>query len=527
MPAAPAPDRRFHDGAKVEAGPGDTGQGAGAARVPAALAGLAAVAVAVGVTELLAGIVGPVPSLIISVGDAVIDSVPGEVERAAIAALGRADKPVLVGGVLLVSALLGAALGVLARRRLAAAAGGFVAFAAVGALAALTDQRRSVLGAGAAAVAGAVAGVVVLHRLVAAAPSSSAVAPPEAGPGAGGAAEGMASAGTPAGAVDRRRFLALSGGTAVLGVLAGTGGWLLAGRDRVEEVRASIRLPRPFRSAPAVPAGADLEIDGLTPLFTPNGDFYRIDTALRVPAVEPGGWRLEVRGLVDRPFSLTYEELLALPQIEADITLACVSNDVGGDLVGNARWQGVPLAALLERAGVQPGGTQLIGRSVDGFTAGFPTVTALDVAEAMVAVGMNGVPLPAEHGFPARLVVPGLYGYVSATKWLSAIELTGWDEQGYWIPRGWAKEGPIKTQARIDVPRAGARLPAGRAVIAGVAWAPTSGVEGVEVSVDGGPWRPAELAERLDVDCWRQWFLPWDAAPGEHVIRARATDGSG
>jgi len=516
MPSVPAPDRRLHDDAESEAGPGGTGPGAGAARGPAALAGLAAVAVALGVTELLAGIIGPVPSLVISVGDAVIDSVPGEVERAAIAALGRADKPVLVFGVLLVSALLGATLGVLARRRFAAAAGGFVAFAAVGALAALTDPRRSVLGAVAAAVAGAVAGVVVLHRLGA-----------EAGPAAGGAPDGMASAPTPPRAVDRRRFLALTGGATALGVLAGTAGWLLAGRDRVQEVRASIRLPRPFRSAAPVPAGADLEIDGLTPLFTPNEDFYRIDTALRVPAVEPSGWRLEVRGLVDRPFSLTYEELLELPQIEADITLACVSNEVGGDLVGNARWQGVPLSALLERAGVQPGGTQLIGRSVDGFTAGFPTVTALDVAEAMVAVGMNGEPLPAEHGFPARLVVPGLYGYVSATKWLSAIELTGWEEQGYWIPRGWAKEGPIKTQARIDVPRAGSPLPAGRAVIAGVAWAPTRGVEGVEVSVDDGPWRPAELAERLDVDCWRQWFLPWDAAPGEHVLRARATDGSG
>jgi DMSO/TMAO reductase YedYZ molybdopterin-dependent catalytic subunit len=243
-----------------------------------------------------------------------------------------------------------------------------------------------------------------------------------------------------------------------------------------------------------------------------------------VPVVDPATWRLEIRGRVDRPFSLTYDELLGLPQIEADITLACVSNEVGGDLVGNARWQGVPLVALLERAGVQPGGTQIIGRSVDGFTAGFPTLTALDVEEAMVAVGMNGVPLPAEHGFPARLVVPGLYGYVSATKWLSAIELTGLEEVGYWIPRGWAKEGPIKTATRIDVARADAP---GRGVIAGVAWAPTRGVQGVEVRVDDGPWVQATLAERLDVDCWRQWYLPWDAPPGRHKIAARATDGLG
>ncbi|OMQ14879.1 hypothetical protein A7K94_0213450, partial [Modestobacter sp. VKM Ac-2676] len=268
-------------------------------------------------------------------------------------------------------------------------------------------------------------------------------------------------------------------------------------------------------------------VPGLTPLFIPNAEFYRIDTALRVPTVDPAGWQLEVRGMVDQPFTLSYDELLAMPQIEADVTLTCVSNEVGGDLVGNARWQGVPLRALLERAGVQQGATQLLSRSVDGFTAGFPTITALDLEEAMVAVGMNGEPLPAEHGFPARLVVPGLYGYVSATKWLATIELTDWDVDGYWIPRGWAKEGPIKTASRIDVPRPGGTVTAGRQPIAGVAWAPTRGIEGVEVRIDDGPWRQAELAERLDVDCWRQWYLTWDATPGRHRIAARATDGAG
>jgi hypothetical protein len=237
---------------------------------------------------------------------------------------------------------------------------------------------------------------------------------------------------------------------------------------------------------------------------------------------------LEIRGRVDRPYRLTYQELMEIPQIEADITLTCVSNEVGGGLVGNARWQGVPLYVLLERAGLQDGATQLVGRSVDGFTAGFPTLTALDVRESMVAVAMNGEPLPAQHGFPARLVVPGLYGYVSATKWLSAIELRGWNEvEGYWIPRGWAKEGPIKTQSRIDVPRPSSTIPAARRPIAGVAWAPTRGIERVEVRIDDGPWREARLAARLDVDCWRQWFFPWDATPGRHVIAVRATDGLG
>ena len=249
---------------------------------------------------------------------------------------------------------------------------------------------------------------------------------------------------------------------------------------------------------------------------------------LRVPRVDPEKWSLQIGGRVDRPYRLTYDELMKLPQIEADITLACVSNEVGGERVGNARWQGVPLHALLERAGVRKGADQIIGRSVDLFTAGFPTLTALQEREAMVAVAMNGEPLPIEHGFPARLVVPGLYGYVSATKWLSAIELRGWNEvEGYWISRGWPKESPIKTQSRIDVPAPSSTIRAARRPIAGVAWAPTRGIERVEVRVDDGPWRPAKLAAALDVDCWRQWSLAWDATPGRHVISVRATDGRG
>jgi DMSO/TMAO reductase YedYZ molybdopterin-dependent catalytic subunit len=252
----------------------------------------------------------------------------------------------------------------------------------------------------------------------------------------------------------------------------------------------------------------------------PNDDFYRIDTALLLPQVDPSGWSLEVTGLVERPFRLDYDELLALPQLEAYVTLACVSNEVGGELVGNALWQGVPLRDLLARARPRREATQVLGRSVDGFTAGFPIEAAYDVEAAMVAIAMNGEPLPVSHGFPARIVVPGLYGYVSATKWLAKIELTRFDEvDGYWIPRGWAKEGPIKTQSRIDVARPG--------VIAGVAWAPTRGIERVEVRVDDGPWREATLATALDLDSWRQWRLPWRPEPGTHEIAVRATDGTG
>ena len=303
----------------------------------------------------------------------------------------------------------------------------------------------------------------------------------------------------------------------------GVGRWLGRGSDPAEVTLALVRQP-----LLAPPPGASLDFEGLSPLFTPNADFYRIDTALAVPRVDLESWRLRVTGMVQEPTTYGFEDLQALPQVEADVTLACVSNQVGGDLVGTARWQGVRLRDLLERAGVQPGATQIVGRSVDGFTAGFPTEVALDGREALVALGMNGEPLPLDHGFPARLVVPGLFGYVSATKWLSEIELTTLEDvDGYWIPRGWSKLAPVNTQARIDVPRYAARLPAGRHAVAGVAWAPTRGISAVEVSVDGRPWQEAALSVPLSDDTWRQWVLQWDAAPGRHEIRARATDGSG
>ncbi|TYP88581.1 molybdopterin-dependent oxidoreductase [Blastococcus xanthinilyticus] len=490
-------------------------------RGSAALAGIAAVAAGLGSAELVAGLVPQAPSLILAVGDFVVDNVPGPVEQWAIATLGTADKPVLIGGILVLSALFGALLGMLARRSAVLASGGIALFALLGVVAALADDRNPVFRTVLVGLVGAGVGIGVLYLLMVGLPRR---APADEPASTVDDEPGTAPALSP---VDRRRFLAVTGGATVLGVLAGIGGYLLSGRERIAGLRAAVRLPAPVRQAGPVPAGADLEIPGLTPLFIPNEEFYRIDTALRVPVVDPADWQLEIRGMVDNPYTLTYAELMELPQIEADITIACVSNEVGGELVGNARWQGVPLRPLLERAGLQEGATQLIGRSVDGFTAGFPTLTALDVEEAMVAVAMNGEPLPAEHGFPARLIVPGLYGYVSATKWLSAIELTDWDVDGYWIPRGWAKEGPIKTQSRIDVPGPRATVAAGRTPIAGVAWAPTRGIERVEVRIDDGPWQEAELAAPYDVDVWRQWMLPWEATPGRHVIAARATDGAG
>jgi len=299
---------------------------------------------------------------------------------------------------------------------------------------------------------------------------------------------------------------------------------------RAATVTASIPYPRPSRVA-ALPPGADLGVRDLTPIVVPNEDFYRIDTALIVPNVDAASWRLRVHGLVDHEVSLTYADLAGMPLVEQYVTIACVSNEVGGNLVGNAKWTGVKLRDVLAMAGVQPTATQLVGRSADGWTAGMPTAWVMDPhREPLIALEMNDAPLPRAHGFPARLIVPGLYGYVSATKWLTELELTTLEAfDGYWIPLGWAKDGPILTQSRIDVPKSGRAVPAGRVAIAGVAWAPDRGVRRVEVGIDGA-WQDATLATPISDTTWVQWLYAWDAAaagPGSHTIQVRATDGTG
>ncbi len=272
----------------------------------------------------------------------------------------------------------------------------------------------------------------------------------------------------------------------------------------------------------------DNTVTGISPIVTPNSDFYRIDTAIVVPSVDVNDWTLSISGMVDSPYTMDFSELIGMGLVETPVTLSCVSNKVGGHLVDNAVWRGVPLADVLNRAGVQRGATQIVGRSVDNWNSGFPTELAFDGRTALVAVAMNGDPLPAEHGFPARLVIAGLYGYVSATKWLEEIRLTTWEGfDSYWVPRGWAKRGPIKTQSRIDVPRRDSRVRAGRVAVAGIAWAPTRSIERVEVQVDDGPWVAAELSKNMSINSWRQWVYAWDATPGRHRIRCRATDGTG
>jgi DMSO/TMAO reductase YedYZ molybdopterin-dependent catalytic subunit len=306
---------------------------------------------------------------------------------------------------------------------------------------------------------------------------------------------------------------------------AGATGRVLQGRVNAAASREAVVLPRPATPLAPIPSGAHFDVDGLSPFVTPNADFYRIDTALLIPQVETAGWTLTIDGMVDRRRTYTYEQLLARPLVEADLTLTCVSNEVGGRLVGNARWLGVPLRELLDEAGVQRRADQVVGRSVDGFTAGFP-VAALDGRDALVALAMNGEPLPLRHGFPARLVVAGLYGYVSATKWLKEVRLTRFDDDStYWIDRGWAQQGPIKLASRIDTPRG--TVDGGRVAVAGVAWAQGRGIRRVEVRVDDGRWHDAELADAVGVDTWRQWRWAWDAVPGRHRLSVRATADDG
>ena len=327
----------------------------------------------------------------------------------------------------------------------------------------------------------------------------------------------------------RRAFL-VTGSAAVVVAGASTliGRRLAAPSTAVVRARETLRLPAPARPAAALPAGTDLGIPGLSPFVTPNSVFYRVDTALILPQIAPANWRLRIHGMVEREITISFADLLKLPLIENYTTLACVSNPVAGSYIGNARWLGASLASLLRAARIRSGAQQLLCTSVDGFTSGTPVQVVMDGRDALLAVAMNGSPLPAAHGFPVRMVVPGLYGYVSATKWVTDINVTTWaGAQGYWVPRGWSQQAPVKTESRIDVPSGSGPVRAGHAKVAGVAWAQHKGIDAVEVRVDGGLWHQAQLAAVPGIDTWRQWVWDWDAAPGNHTIEARATDAAG
>ena len=481
----------------------------------AAAAGAASAVLGAGLGELVAAMLAPGSSPFAVIGGGLIDLAPPWAKDAAIGLFGTADKVALLTGIAIVLLVVAAAAGVVESRF---PPWGLVIIGACGVASAVVSMTRA--GAGPiswvpSAVAGIV-GVVALRLLVGL-----------LGRGAATAATAPASAADSG--FDRRRFFAWTGGATAAGVLALVAANLArTGTRVVTTVRDALRLPSPTGAPVEIPPGADLRIPGLAPVITPNDRFYRIDTALIVPQIDPADWSLRVRGMVDHELTLTWGDLLALPMHESATTLACVSNPVGGDLIGTAVWLGHPIRELLARAGPHADADMVLSRSIDGFTASTPLEALTDDRDAILAVGMNGEPLPVEHGFPVRMVVPGLYGYVSATKWVVELDVTRFDlERAYWTNRGWSERGPIKLQSRIDVPRRGQGLKAGDTVIAGVAWQQHVGVAGVEVQIDDGAWQQATLAPAISGDTWVQWSLPWTADVGGHVIRCRAVSTTG
>ena len=552
-----------------------------------AACGVVSAAVAMGIGQLFAGVTVPAASPVVAVGGAAIDRTPLAVKDWATSTFGTSDKMVLLGGVLVVVFLYSVLVGVLAMRRLALGFLGLAIFAGIGLAAALTRHGASASYA-VPTLFGAAAGALMLWWLVtmarravsagavgraaAGAPAADRLPPIAFGPGdgaaddrtghdgdigwvaAGDGAPGDGRPGTRAGGSSggahrapgnepfrawtpaerprpggRRQFLVAAGVGMAAAAIGEVGGRSAATRKNVSLAQQAIRFPRAAVPAPPLPAGANLPVPGISPFITPNGQFYRIDTALLVPQVDPSNWRLRIHGMVSREVVITFDELLRRPLIEDYVTLCCVSNPVGGPYIGNAKWLGASYGALIRSAGPKAGADQLLCTSVDGFTVGTPLAVVLDGhRDSLIAVAMNGAALPTAHGFPARLVVPGLYGYVSACKWVVDIEVTTFaSAQAYWVPRGWSQFGPIKTESRIDVPAGGSEVKAGQVTVAGVAWAQHKGIDAVEVRVGGGPWQQATLAAVPDVDTWRQWTWQWDAPKGTHLIEARATDKTG
>jgi len=491
----------------------DTESPKGEHRALFAASGLVAAGVGLGLAELSTSVNRAWRSPVEVVAEVVIDQAPSSITKFGIEVFGKNDKLALVIGILVTLTIVGVVVGLLSRRRPIVGDVAFGLFAVAGAGAALQVANAPVSAIVPSLVAGGVGALVLrfLRGRIVAIPATKPVSDD-------GSADGTS----------RRTFLALTGGLVALGAVAAAGGRALRDRFSAVDSRNNLVLPAADRPGPTVTEAYATDVEGMTPFTTSNADFYRIDTALTVPQVPVESWELEIKGMVDEPLTLTFDELTEFGLVEADVTMTCVSNRVGGDLVGNARWLGVPLQRLLDEVGVDPDADQLVGRSIDGYTCGFPVSAVGDGRTCLVAVGMNGEPLPLEHGFPARLVTAGLYGYISATKWLTEIELTTFEDfDSYWVPRGYADRAPIRTQCRIDIPRTGEQVTAGPQYIAGVAWAQTKGITKVEVKVDDGPWQEAELADELTDETWRQWRIEWDAQVGSPRLLCRATDGDG
>lgn len=497
--------------------------------------GVIATGAGLAVAELLVGMIHGSSSPVIAVGQKVIDLVPPALKDWAIEAFGTSDKTVLVVTTLVLVVLAGVAIGELAMegRRLSASVGALF-IAAIGVAAVLTRPDPTI-GKLAPIVVGGLVSVAVLLWL---APIVGENEPTKRSRGDAVATIGDTT-GEPTlsytpmvipgfGSTDRRQFLTRGVSVASLAAIAGGAGRLLQRRFSVSDERAALALPEARSRPVSLPPNADLDVPGLSPFVTPNGEFYRIDTALVVPQVSKDDWLLRIHGMVDHEMELTFDDLLARDQIEVYVTLACVSNPTGGPYVGNALWQGVRIADLIAEAGVDPASTQLLSTSVDGWTCGTPVASLNDGRNALLAVAMNGEPLPPDHGYPVRMVVPGEYGYVSATKWVVDWKFTTWeDDEAYWVPRGWSQIAPMKTMTRIETPSGRGSVEAGTVPIAGTAWAVHRGVSLVEIRVDGGDWVPAQLGGVPSPDTWRKWTVDVELAAGEHEIEARTTDGAG
>jgi DMSO/TMAO reductase YedYZ molybdopterin-dependent catalytic subunit len=496
-------------------------------RWPWPISGLLAGGFGLAVAELFVGLVDGYDSPIISVGDKAIDLVPVPLKNFAIRTFGTHDKQALLFGIFSAIAVFALVVGALGRKRPQLSIAGFGLFGVVGALAAVTGRTGEAKDAlpSFIAIAAAIGVFLVLRRsLLGQLKRTGPISTEKLAAPADDTATMTVSTGG-----SRRQFMILAGGAALATASLGSLGRRLQNSAGAIARRVAIVLPKAKK--PLAPLGTSVGVPELvtqTPFITPNSTFYRIDTALVVPKVDVDSWSLRIKGMVGLERTYTYEDLLSRDLVERDITLTCVSNEVGGILMGNARWLGVPLRELLEESEFDPKATQVVGRSVDGWTSGFPMSAVTDGRDTLVAVAMNGEPLPFQHGFPARLIVPGLYGYVSATKWLKEIEVTTMEAfDAYWVPRGYAKEAPIKLASRIDVPRGLSTIQPGKTAVAGVAWSQRHGVSKVEVSIDNGPWQEAQLADEVTVDTWRQWRFPWDATPGRHDVAVRAYDGKG
>ncbi|AVZ40631.1 molybdopterin-dependent oxidoreductase [Dietzia sp. DQ12-45-1b] len=498
-------------------------------------AGVLATGIALAVGHAMAGLVAPGSSPFLAVADSVVDRAPSAVREATIDALGTADKPALLIGLAGILAVMGVVIGLTERPRRPIGSVLIIALGLTGVLAAATRPSAGLAWV-LPTLAGTVLAVVALRLMVGALfPASGDGTGGGSGDGSGTGSGDLVSSTDEAPASrpgpDRRRFLVLAGSAVAVIAAAGATGVAVTRRaaDALAE-RAGLRLPRVLgrNAAPPVPDGVVPDAPGVTPFLTSNEEFYRIDTALRVPALTTADWRLRIHGMVDREIELDWQSLTSREFRDRIVTLTCVSNEVGGDLAGTATWTGFPIDELLAEAGPLPEADMLLSTSVDGWTAGTPLEALTDGRDALLAVGMNGEPLPLEHGYPVRQVVPGLYGYVSATKWVVDWEVTRFDRaSAYWTDRGWGERGPILTASRIDRPAPLAQLDPGPVVVAGTAWAQHRGIDRVEVRVDDGPWNEAALAEEYSIDTWRMWSWTWDAEPGLHTLSVRATDSTG